>query len=181
MAFDSHTNVVLLNVLNIYFDEVLLGNNFLYGDYLHLIYLNEPVVIIIQSFLHSFITWFAIKVKRRVPLVGQELPAFCGFPVAQYSLSCVVFCKSLLIPLLFFTLTIVYSIVWPYWNYGFWLPRWHCQSFIDKKDATDTQTCAYYLDLNLVIDNGGRLRTNYVKVMTSLFQLSTSHSSVTIF
>jgi hypothetical protein len=83
--------------LNIYFDEVLLGNNFLYDDYLHLIYLNEPVVIIIQSFLHSFITWFAIKVKRRVPLVGQELPAFCGFPVAQYSLSCVVFCKSLLI------------------------------------------------------------------------------------
>jgi hypothetical protein len=49
------------------------------------------------------------------------------------------------------------------------------------RDATDTQTSAYYLDLNLVIDNGGRLRTNYVKVMTSLFQLSTSHSSVTIF
>jgi len=56
MAFDSHTNVVVLNVLNIYFDEVLLGNNFLYGDYLHIIYLNELVVITIHSFLHSFIT-----------------------------------------------------------------------------------------------------------------------------
>ena len=46
----------VLNVLNIYFDEVLLVNNFLYGDYLHLIYPNELVVIRIQSFLHSFIT-----------------------------------------------------------------------------------------------------------------------------
>jgi len=50
------------------------------------------------------------------------------------------------------------------------------------KDTTDTQKSASYLDLHLEIDNGGRLKTKlYDRLMTSLFQLSTSPSSVPIF
>ena len=94
---------------------------------IHLYFLPQPifftndhgyvpfVVITIRSFPHSWIiTWFVARVTRRVPHMGQELltltkhlsspPIFWGggrVCVARSLVFCVMFCRSLFIPLSF--------------------------------------------------------------------------------
>ena len=76
---------------------------------------HDYVLLVVSTFWsipHSwFITWFVIRVTRRVPLVEQELttlpehlrapPDFRGVRIARALVCCVVFCRSLFVPVSF--------------------------------------------------------------------------------